>query len=453
MERTPPGASRLYPSQGTPCETSAQLQSLQRGGPPSRWISPARPVSDSSTLPDMFAGASTWLEDPLKVLRQRKLLGSLSSAILGPQQSHRGDSREGTGWAPAVRGLGAPNLTPEGGLGLRWLVSGWRRGSVPNNKFDLRPFAVAQHMGQIDPASCPFCAERRMAIRFLREEKNRLDKEISDILDSTHTDLRDSLREYQEQHLTTGDRNGPSKVLSTAAAKLSAAAAAAAAAAAEALSGAISGASCRGPQSAYDFDELLPGTCLPWEGPAAAEAAKPEAAAAAAAYLHGGAFRRPAVPGAPGGLMGTAASLLSLGSSVQLTASDSAVLGGPLGGPMAAAATPGPPVGGQEALCRECADTAASVSFWRDEVDKLERSCQLAIQFHTDRAELVEAVLVSSYRADDSSNRDCGRRESGASCDSEISLEDEPQARKLNGETVLLVTGPRIQQQQLPLLQ
>lgn len=158
MERTPPGASRLYPSQGTPCETSAQLQSLQRGGPPSRWISPARPVSDSSTLPDMFAGASTWLEDPLKVLRQRKLLGSLSSAILGPQQSHRGDSREGTGWAPAVRGLGAPNLTPEGGLGLRWLVSGWRRGSVPNNKFDLRPFAVAQHMGQIDPASCPFCA-------------------------------------------------------------------------------------------------------------------------------------------------------------------------------------------------------------------------------------------------------------------------------------------------------
>lgn len=160
MERTPQGASRLYPSQGTPCETSAQLQSLQRGGPPSRWISPARPVSDSSALPDMFAGASAWLEDPLKVFRQRQLLGSLSGAILGPQQSHRGDSREGTGWAPAVRGLGAPNLTPEGGLGLRWLVSGWRRGSVPNNKFDLRPFAVAQHMGQIDPASCPFCAVR-----------------------------------------------------------------------------------------------------------------------------------------------------------------------------------------------------------------------------------------------------------------------------------------------------
>ena len=94
-----------------------------------------------------------------------------------PQEAPGGPSLKafwGSPWgAPKgpLRGMGAPEGPPSGGfsmglkapdfgLGVRWFMYGWKRGSVPENKFKLRPFAVAEKMGSVDAASCPFCAVR-----------------------------------------------------------------------------------------------------------------------------------------------------------------------------------------------------------------------------------------------------------------------------------------------------
>ncbi|KAL8431836.1 hypothetical protein ACSSS7_005011 [Eimeria intestinalis] len=183
------------------------------------------------------------------------------------------EQEETLGGSPHAASLGvAPFLgspTPGGAPGLRWLVSGWRRGDVPTNKFSVRPFAVAQQANLVDPKCCPFCCERRVAARFLREEVARLQAELEDLRQATHPALREKLTKFQQQHEEGGPSpssslpslwasGSPQGVLTAAAAAASAALSAAAATAAEAVSEAFEGASCRGPRAvSFDLDELL----------------------------------------------------------------------------------------------------------------------------------------------------------------------------------------------------
>lgn len=112
----------------------------------SRRSEAAAAASESFSLSQMFSLAPWWLRGPSGGAQQNSSQGG----------HPRLGTPEGTPQRTFSLGLGAP----ETGLGLRWFVSGWRRGTVPSNKFNLRPFAVAQQMGFVDAASCPFCAVR-----------------------------------------------------------------------------------------------------------------------------------------------------------------------------------------------------------------------------------------------------------------------------------------------------
>ncbi|XP_026194221.1 uncharacterized protein LOC34621956 [Cyclospora cayetanensis] len=408
----PPGSASALDMQQSADEASSLQSSME--GPSRRYLgsvlhrqerrtaSGGTPAdSGSRSLSDIWTGAASWLG------------ASLSEGHLG------------TSAGSFARG--SASLTPEGGLGIRWFVSGWRRGSVPSNKFTVQPFAVAQQATLVDPKSCPFCAERRAAVRFLREEATRLTEELRELTDATHPSLRESLQAYQEQDpasgtLVGGEKGplgGPHRVLSAAAAALSAAASTAASAAAGALSGAREGVSCGANPQQWDVDELLPGSSVTWGVQGEKKSEKTASVKSSGAVLRRGQVRGGASVGplssagvaparaASGVYREEGASWLAGGGRFLSVSSHGASMSDALEGSVSSAAAAAPAVGsvalGKEVLCRECESTAAAVSTWRQEVALRDKRCLLAIAFNAQCADEVEALLVSSYETRTSS--------------------------------------------------
>ncbi|KAL8271698.1 hypothetical protein Esti_004374 [Eimeria stiedai] len=436
--------------------------------------------SDSGSAPVLSPSLSHWLGDPASWLRRSR--SEQDEGLGRGRPPHSGS----LGGGPF---LGSP--TPGG-------APGWRRGDVPTHKFSVRPFAVAQQANLVDPKCCPFCCERRVAARFLREEVAKLQAELEDLTEATHPALREKLTKFRQQH---GEESAspssplpflwvpgsPQGVLTAAASAASAALSAAAAIAAEAVSEAFEGASCRGPRAvSFDFDELL----LP-DGFGNLEAAEPLPARRgpprgprrAASSPHpssvGGPLLTWSVPstvrgpmgptGAPGVLMEGAEAMVSLGRSLGASFTHSlsgygslAAGGGPsllLGGRALLEEAGGRAQGApKDTFCRLCSETEAEVARWKEKVAAAEQKCLLTISFNAQQAEEIEALLVSSHEAacnsSSSSTGAAAEKPNAGGCDSEAPQEDEPQALALRGVPSLSVTGlhrheqPQQQQQQ-----
>ncbi|OEH75772.1 hypothetical protein cyc_05629 [Cyclospora cayetanensis] len=357
--------------------------------------------SGSRSLSDIWTGAASWLG------------ASLSEGHLG------------TSAGSFARG--SASLTPEGGLGIRWFVSGWRRGSVPSNKFTVQPFAVAQQATLVDPKSCPFCAERRAAVRFLREEATRLTEELRELTDATHPSLRESLQAYQEQDPAS------------------------------------EGVSCGANPQQWDVDELLPGSSVTWGVQGEKKSEKTASVKSSGAVLRRGQVRGGASVGplssagvaparaASGVYREEGASWLAGGGRFLSVSSHGASMSDALEGSVSSAAAAAPAVGsvalGKEVLCRECESTAAAVSTWRQEVALRDKRCLLAIAFNAQCADEVEALLVSSYETRTSSSQgSCTSNKASAAenheenlifCESEAPPEHEPAALLLTGGPLL----------------